>query len=99
MRTPAQGVVKKNLNKMPANKPYNDYKRDPRTISKKEMEGWSQKRRREYMAAAQADAEESQRKQALKVPPSRKQAIREHLKNEAGKKVAPVRKKHNKYYR
>ncbi len=76
-----------------------DYKKDPRTISRKDMSKWSEKRKKEYMAAAKSEAREFQRKEALKAPPSRKQAIREHLKNEAGKKVAPVRKKHNKYYK
>jgi hypothetical protein len=99
LRTAVKADVKRNLNKMPANKPYNDHKRDPKTISKKEIAGWSEKRKREYMQAAKSEAREFQRKEALKAPPSRKQAIREHLKNEAGKKVAPVRKKHNKYYR
>ena len=99
MTTAVKAGVKRNLNKMPAKGKYNDYKKDPRKISKKEIAGWPEKRRRAYMAAAQADAKEFQRKEALKAPPSRKQAIRDHAKNEAGKKVAPVRKKHNKYYR
>ena len=84
---------------MPANKPYNDYKRPPSSISKKEIAGWSEKRKREYMAAAKSEAIEFQRKEALKAPPSRKQAIRDHANKEKGKKVAPVRNKHNKYYR
>jgi len=97
--TAVKAGVKRNLNKMPAKGKYNDYKKDPRTISRKDMSKWSEKRKKEYMAAAKTEAREFQRKEALKAPPSRKQAIREHLKNEAGKKVAPVRKKHNKYYK
>jgi len=99
LRTAVKAGAKRNLNKMPANKPYNDHKRDPKTISKKEIAGWSEKRKREYMQAAKSEAREMRRKEALKAPPSRKQAIRDHANKEKGKKVAPVRNKHNKYYK